>query len=68
MEIEKEKNKNDKIIKICMELIEKIKELKEEEEETNEGAITEKEYVGLISNINNIIKERIIYLNFWEEE
>ena len=67
MEIEKEKYKDDKIINLCNEMINIINKIKQEENETNEGSLTEKEYQGLISNIESIIEERLIYLNFWED-
>ena len=67
MEIEKEKYKDDKIINLCNEMINIINNIKQEENETNEGSLTEKEYQGLISNIESIIEERLIYLNFWED-
>ena len=55
-------NKNDKIIKYCLDCIEKINKIKQDDDYLNE-----KEYQGLISNIENIIESRIIYLNFWED-
>ena len=61
MKLEKEKFKKDKIIKLCIEMIDKINNIKLEDK------LNEKEYQGLISDIDSIIESRIIYLNFWED-
>ena len=58
-----EKYKNDKIIKLCIEILDKINKMKKEEDNINEI-----EYQGLINNIECLIGSRITYLNFWEEE
>ena len=60
--MKKEKYKNDKIIKYCLDCIEKINKIKKDYDNINE-----KEYQGLISNIENMIESRLIYLYFWED-
>lgn len=62
-----EKYRKDKIIKLCLEMLDKINKIKQEEDDNNEGSLTEKEYQGLISDIESIIGSRIIYLDFWED-
>ncbi len=56
------KYKNDKIVNLCIEMIEKIIKIKQD------NNINEKEYQGLIANIQSIIESRITYLKFWEEK
>lgn len=56
------KYENDKIIKLCLEMLDKINKIKQDEYN-----ITDYEYQGLMNNIQSIIESRIEYLFFWED-